>query len=131
VKKNGIGLTMAKHLFPKISEINPRFLKHCEQKRDCYAAIMRIDGPAWDRLAHNDPNISDEIFAKLQTTGPQHSGGSWMCLIAYFRNLAKTGFSDRFLLKNQHFWVMGYYMPDYFHEALFIAGAGVITALSW
>ena len=122
---------MAKHPFPEILGINPRFWNHCEQKSDCYAAIWRIDGPAWDRLAANDPLISDEIFAKLETTMWCHSGASWMCLIADFRNLARTGFPDRFLLKNQHLWVMGYYMPDYLAEVMFIAGAGLITALSW
>jgi len=128
---------MAKHPFPEISGINPRFWihplfrKHCEQTRDCYAAIMRIDGPVWDRLAANDTSISDEIFAKLETTRWCHSGASWMCLIAYFRDLARTGFQDRFLLKNQHLWLKGYYMPDYFPDALFIAGAGLIAALSW
>ena len=128
---------MAKHPFPKISEINPKFWinplfgRYCEQRRDCYAAIMRIDGPTWDRLADDYPKIADEIFAKLETTGWCHSGASWMCLLGYYRNLAKTGFPDRFLLKNQNLWVMGYYMPDYFPEALFIAGAGLIAALSW
>jgi hypothetical protein len=99
--------------------------------RICYAAIMRIDGPVWDRLAANDPDIADEIFAKLETTKWCHSGASWMCLLGYYRNLAKTGFPDRFLLKNQHLWVMGYYMPDYLLEVMFIAGAGLIAALSW
>jgi hypothetical protein len=128
---------MAKLPFPTISEIdpkfwiNPLFTMHCEQRRDCYAAIMRIDGPVWDRLAANDPGIADKIFAKLETTRWCHSGASWMCLIAYFRDLAKTGFQDRFLLKNQHLWVMGYYMPDYLPEVMFIAGAGVIAVLSW
>jgi len=127
---------MAKYPFPEISEINPKFWinplfgKHCEQKRDCYAAIMRIDGPVWDRLAANDPQISDDIFAKLEKTGMQHSGASWMCLVAYYRDLARTGFPDRFLLKNQHLWVMGYYMPDYLAEAMFLVGVGVIAALS-
>ena len=127
---------MAKHPFPEISGINPRFWihplfrKHCEQTRDCYAAIMRIDGPVWDRLAANDTSISDEIFAKLETTRWCHSGASWMCLIAYFRDLARTGFQDRFLLKNQHLWVMGYYMPDYLPEMMFITGAGIISALA-
>ena len=127
---------MAKHPFPKILEINPKFWihpllgKHCEQKRDCYAAIMRIDGPIWDKLADNYPKIADEIFAKLETTTWCHSGASWMCLLGYYHNLAITGFPDRFLLKNQHLWVMGYYMPDYLAEATFIAGAGVIAALS-
>jgi len=130
---------MAKHPFPEISGIHPRFFRHplfggdqpCEQTRDCYAAIMRIDGPVWDRLAANDSGIADEIFAKLETTRWCHSGASWMCLIAYFRDLARTGFQDRFLLKNQHLWLKGYYMPDYFPDALFIAGAGLIAALSW
>ena len=127
---------MAKHPFPEISGINPRFWihplfrKHCEQTRECYAAIMQIDGPVWDRLAANDPGIDDEIFANLETTGPQHSGSSRMCLIAYFCDLARTGFPDRFLLKNQHLWLKDYYMPDYFPAALFIAGAGLIAALS-
>jgi hypothetical protein len=127
---------MAKHPFPEISGIHPRFFRHplfrqhCEQTRDCYVAIMRIDGPVWDRLAANDPGIADEIFAKLETTRWCHSGASWMCLIAYFRDLARTGFQDRFLLKNQHLWVMGYYMPDYLPEVMFIAGAGLIAALS-
>lgn len=122
--------------FPKISEIylsfwiNPLFRKDCEQTRECYAAIWRIDGPVWDRLAANESGIADEIFSKLETTKWCHSGASWMCLIAYFRDLARTGFPDRFLLKNQHLWVMGYYMPDYFPEVLFIAGAGLIAALS-
>ena len=128
---------MAIHQFPQIRGINPRFWgdsslgQHCEFPRDCYAAIMRINGPVWDRLAANDTSISDEIFDKLETTGPQHSGSSWMCLVAYYRDLARTGFPDRFLLENQHLWVMGHYMPDYFPAALFIAGAGLITALSW
>ena len=127
---------MAKHPFPTISEIdpkfwiNPLFKMHCEQTRDCYAAIMRIDGPVWDRLAVNDPSISDEIFDRLETTRWCHSGSSWMCLIAYFHDLARTGFQDRFLLKNQHLWLKDYYMPDYFPAALFIAGAGLIAALS-
>ena len=127
---------MAKHPFPQISEIipkfwiNPLFGKNCEQKRDCYAAIMRIDGPTWDRLAANDRQISDDIFAKLESTRMEHGGASWMCLVAYYRDLARTGFPDRFLLKNQHLWVMGYYMPDYLAEAMFIAGAGVIASLS-
>ena len=128
---------MAKHPFPEITGINPKFWinplfgRYCEQRRDCYAAIMRIDGSAWDRLADDYPKIADEIFAKLETTSWCHSGASWMCLLGYYRNLAITGFPDRFLLKNQHLWVMGYYMPDYFPEALFIAGAGVIAALIW
>ena len=123
---------MAKHPFPEISGINqkfwinPLFGKPCEEKRECYAAIMRIDGPVWDRLAANDPGIADEIFAKLEATKWCHSGASWTCLIAYFRDLARTGFQDRFLLKNQHLWVMGYYMPDYLPEVMFVAGAGVI-----
>jgi hypothetical protein len=129
---------MAKHPFPEISGIHPRFFRHplfggdqpCEQTRDCYAAIMRIDGPVWDRLAANDPGIADEIFEKLETTRWCHSGASWMCLIAYFRDLARTGFPDRFLLKNQHLWVMGYYIPDYLPEVMFISGAGLIAALS-
>jgi len=129
---------MAKHPFPKISKIDSNFWinpllardKPCEQRRDCYSAIMRIDGPVWDRLAANDTSISDEIFAKLETTRWCHSGSSWMCLIAFFHDLARTGFQDRFLLKNQHLWVMDYYMPDYFPAALFIAGAGLIAALS-
>lgn len=91
---------------------------------------MCIDCLIWDKLAANDHKISDEIFAKLETTGMEHSGASWMCLLGYYSNLARTGFPDRFLLKNQHLWVMGYYMPDYFPEALFVAGAGVIAALS-
>ena len=55
----------------------------------------------------------------------------WMCLLGYYRDLAKTGFSDRFLLKNQNLWVMGYYMTDYLAEVMFITGTGVIAALSW
>jgi hypothetical protein len=127
---------MAKHPFPTISGINPRFWIHplsgndCEQTRECYAAIWRIDGPVWDRLAANDPGIADEIFSKLETTGPQHSGLSWMCLIAYFCDLARTGFPDRFLLKNQHLWLKSYYMPDYLPEVMFISGAGLIAALT-
>lgn len=82
---------MAKHIFPKISGINLKFWKHDEQIKVCYAAIMQIEGPTWDRLAANDPDISDEIFAKLETTRWWcHRSGSWMCLIA------KTGFPDRF-----------------------------------
>jgi len=92
---------------------------------------MRIDGPIWVFLVGViNPNIADEIFAKLETTRDQHSGASFISLLGYYRNLARTGFSDRFLLKNQHLCVMGYYMPDYFPEALFLAGAGVIAALS-
>ena len=127
---------MAKHPFPEISWINPKFWvnplfgKPCKQTKDCYAAIMRIDGNAWDSLANNERQISDEIFAKLESTRMEHGGASWMCLVAYYRDLARTGFPDRFLLKNQHLWVMGYYMPDYLAEAMFIAGAGVIAALS-
>ncbi len=100
-------------------------------KKECYVAIMGIDGPTWDRLAANDPKISDEIFERLVETKMSHGGASWMCHVAYYRKLARTGFPYRFLLKNQHLWVMGYYMPDYLAEAMFIAGAGVITALSW
>ena len=127
---------MAKHPFPKIPDINPEFWcgsrrEPCELKRDCYEAIMRIDGPTWDRLAANDRQISDDIFAKLKDDAKSsHGGASWMCLVASYRDLARTGFPDRFLLKNQHLWVMGYYMPDYLAEAMFIAGAGVIAALS-
>jgi hypothetical protein len=126
---------MAKHPFPEILEINPEFWinplfrKHCEQKKDCYAAIMRIDG-AWDRLAANDRQISDKIFEKLETTMWCHSGASWMCLLGYYRNLARTGFPDRFLLKNQQLWVRDFYMPDYFPAVMFIAGAGIIAALT-
>jgi hypothetical protein len=87
---------------------------------------MGIDGPTWDRLAANDRKISDEIFERLVETKMSHGGASWICLVAYYRNLARTGFPDRFLLKNQHLWVMGYYMPDYLPEVMFIAGAGVI-----
>jgi hypothetical protein len=127
---------MAKHPFPEILEINPKFWinplfrKHCEQKKDCYAAIMRIDDSAWDRLAANDRQISDEIFEKLETTMWCHSGASWMCLLGYYRNLARTGFPDRFLLKNQQLWVRDFYMPDYFPAVMFIAGAGIIAALT-
>jgi hypothetical protein len=127
---------MAKYPFPEISEINPEFWinplfgKHCEQKKDCYAAIRRVDGPVWYKLAANDRQISDDIFAKLETTKMEHGGASWMCLVAYYRDLARTGFPDRFLLKNQHLWMMGHYMPDYLAKVMFIAGAGVIAALS-
>ena len=128
---------MAIHPFPEILEINTRFWgdpslgQHCEFPRECYAAIMQINGPAWDRLAAYDRSIADEIFDNLETTGPQHSGSSWMCLVAYFHDLARTGFPDRFLLKNQHLWLKDYYMPDYLPEVMFISGAGLIATLSW
>jgi hypothetical protein len=59
-----------------------------------------------------------------------HSDPSWYILMEYFCNLVRTGFQDRFLLKNQHLWVMRYYMPDYLQEVMFISGAGLIAALS-
>ena len=122
----------AKHPFPKISDITLKFWSS-EQTRDCYKVITRIDSPnVWDRIsAANNSLISNEIFANLEETKRMgHSDPSWCILMAYFRDLARTGFPDRFLLKNQHLWVMGYYMPDYFPEVMFISGAGIIANLS-
>ena len=122
----------AKFPFPPTSEINPEFFKsygsYDEEKWDCYNAINKIE--SWDRLAAGDYKVSDEIFAKLETTGSCHSGASWMSALGHFRYIAINGFPERFLLKNQHLWAMGYYMPDYLPVMMFITGAGIISALA-
>ena len=56
-----------------------------------------------------------------------HSGISWAGLVSRFQQIAKTGVPDRFLVKNEKFWVLGYYMPDFFPQILFVAGAGAIV----
>ena len=131
---------MAKHPFPEKDDIIREYWQHLvheyitfdDQRADCYVTITSMN--AWDRLAANDPDISCEIHANLESSRSDrypHSGPSWDGLINQFVNLARTGFPDRFLLKNKHFWVMGYYTPDYFPEVLFVAGGSVIAALSW
>jgi hypothetical protein len=121
--------------FPSISEISSRFfLSEIHKKTDLdslefYASISSLDTPdSWKRLANNDSRICDEIFAKLETTANSHSGGSWACLVGYYRQIAKNGVSDRFLLKNERFWVGGYYIPDYYPEILFVASAAIIVS---
>lgn len=122
----------AKFPFPPLNEIHPIFFssygRFDKQKRECYQAIMVAE--AWDRLAAGDITIVDLIYDKLETTKPEHSGGSWMCLLGYFRYIAINGFPERFLLKNQHLWVKGYYIPDYWAEIMFISGASIISALA-
>jgi hypothetical protein len=127
--------------FPQISEISPRFFwsdihqEDSVEEREFYEAISSLDTNGWDRLAEGDSHISDEIFSKLATTATGHSGGSWACLVAYYREIAKNGIPDRFLLKNEIFWIRGYYMPDYFSKFLFAAGAAgaasIIAALKF
>jgi hypothetical protein len=127
-------MSQPKPRFPEIRDINPKFFesygRHDQEKFDCYKAIMRLDGPTWDRLAAGDEKVYDEIWQKLETTASCHSGASWMCLLGWYRYIAVNGFPERFLLKNQHLWVMGYYMPDYLAETMFITGAGILTALA-
>ena len=79
------------------------------------------------RLANNDSRINNEVFNKLATTATGHPGRSCACLIAYYQEL-----EHRFLLKNDKFWVSGYYMPDYSSQLLFAVGlATVISALKF
>ena len=95
--------------------------------------IDRIDSKCvdvWNRMeTRNNCAILEEIFDKLETTRDCHSGASWRFLCIYFQNIARTGFPDRFLLKNQHLWVRDFYLPDYLPGVLFIAGASLIVAL--
>ena len=118
--------------FPALNEIDPKFFSSYGrldwQKRECYQAIMATE--TWTRLAAGDCTIVDLVYDKLETTGPQHSGASWMCLLGYYRYIAINGFPERFLIKNQHLWVKGKYIPDYWAEMMFITGAGVISALA-
>ena len=118
--------------FPALNEINPKFFSSYgspdNQKEECYKAILATE--TWDRLAAGDRTIVDLVYDKLETTGPQHSGASWMCLLGYYRYIAINGFPERFLLKNQHLWVKGKYIPDYWAEIMFISGAGIISALA-
>jgi hypothetical protein len=123
---------IVRHPFPATSEINRNFFfsygKFDIELWECYIAINATE--TWDELAAGDIRVSDRIFAKLETTGSCHSGASWMCLLGHYRYIAVNGFPERFLMKNQHLWVMGYYMPDYLAEMMFITGAGVISALA-
>lgn len=121
--------------FPQISEISLKFFwseihqKTDLESREFYASISSLDTPdSWKRLANNDSRICDEIFAKLETTADSHSGGSWACLVGYYRQIAKNGVPDRFLLKNEKFWVGGYYIPDYYPEIMFVASAAIIVS---
>ena len=121
--------------FPPISEISPRFFwNSIHRNRDIeriefYESISSLDtSDTWERLANNDSRICDEIFAKLATTAMGHSGGSWACLVCYYQEIAKNGLEHRFLVKNEKFWVRGYYMPDYFSKFFFAAGTATIVA---
>jgi hypothetical protein len=121
--------------FPPFPEISPRFFwSEIHQNQDIeriefYKSIESLDIPdKWQRLANDDSLICDEIFANLATTGMVHSGGSWANLVRCYQEIAKNGVPDRFLVKNEKFWVRDYYMPDYFSKFLFAAGTATIVA---
>ena len=121
--------------FPQLSEISDIFFQQQFsifgfEAIEFYASISSLDVPdAWKKLAnHNDTWIVDAIFANLPTNATGHSGWSWACLVGYYREIAKTGVPDRFLKKNESFWVGSYYMPDYYPEFFFVASAATIIA---
>jgi hypothetical protein len=126
-------------IFPRFSKISPRFFwSEIHQKPDnesieFYLSMESLDIPnKWQKLADDDSQICNEIFANLATTRMGHSGGSWGNLVRWYQEIAKNGVPDRFLVKNEKFWVRGYYIPDYFSKFLFAAGVfGIIAALKF
>jgi hypothetical protein len=125
--------------FPQFSDISSRFFwSEIHQNPDnesieFYLSMESLDiQDKWQRLADDESQICHEIFAKLPTTGMGHSGGSWANLVRWYQEIAKNGVPDRFLVKNEKFWVRGYYIPDYFSKFLFAAGVcGIIAALKF
>lgn len=130
---------MAALKLPDFIDVSPRFFESGvnllifpEQKKDFYQTICSLDEPnVWQRLADDDKEIEKLIFNRLRNESG-HSGTSWACILLHYQKLARTGVPDRFLVKNEKFWMCGYYMPDYFSKFLFAAGVtGIIAALKF
>ena len=126
---------MAAFRLPDFPDVSPRFFESGEdilispdQKEDFYQTICSLDEPnAWQRLADDDTNIQNRIFKRLRNESG-HSGSSWACILLHYQELARTGVPDRFLVKNEKFWFLGYYMPDYLPQLLLAAGAATIVS---
>ena len=90
---------------------------------------MDIKKP-WALIAAGNKPILDLNLSILSKNKKRtaHSGGSWVFLCYHFEQLAKKGVPERFLIQNKKFWVAGYYMPTYYPQLLFAAGAGAIVA---
>jgi hypothetical protein len=119
--------------FPPYSEISNRFFEQTFfgfESKEFYESILSLDiKDAWKKLADpGNSEIVDAIFANLRTNGTGHSGWSWACLVGYYREIAKNGVPDRFLKKNERFWVGGYYIPDYYPKFFFVASAAIIVS---
>ena len=119
--------------FPPLSEISNRFFKKSVfnfELKEFYESISSLDRKdAWEQLANpGNSEIVAAIFANLPTNATGHGSLSWCTVVHFYRGIAKNGVPDRFLLKNERFWVGGYYIPDYFSEIFFVASAAIIVA---
>jgi hypothetical protein len=119
--------------FPPYSEISNRFFEQSIfdfELREFYESISSLDVVnAWKRLAdHRDLQIVDLIFANLLTNKTGHGSLSLNTVVHFYRGIAKNGVPDRFLKKNEKFWVGGYYIPDYYPKFFFVASAATIIA---
>jgi hypothetical protein len=116
-------------LSPRFFTRGPNLYDHYPQElEDFYQAVCSLDiSDIWERLANDDPNIGNLIFERLRNESG-HSGFTWTFILRHHQQLARTGVPERFLVKNEKFWVLGYYMPDYLPPILFAAGAATIVA---
>ena len=105
--------------FPRLHEIGPMFFRkpwgRDIEAEDFIGAIDRlrdIGVSVWKLLETGNVAILNQIFDELETTRGCDSGIAYKCLCAYFQNIARTGFPDRFLLKNQHLWVKDFSLQE-------------------